>query len=390
MTTARLADVAEINPRGEKVNADDLVSFVGMAELDAMRAEAVPASSRAFAEVAKGYTVFRNGDVLAAKITPCWENGKVGIAHLDHAIGVGSTEFHVLRPRVELHDRYLLHFLRQPHLRAAGELRMTGSGGQKRIPVSFLQKLEIPLPPLPEQRRIAAILDHADALRAKRRQVLTHLDSLTQAIFNDMFGDVVATIPLSEVVVEFRYGTSNKSGATGWPTLRIPNVIDGMIDTTEIKTVDVGEKELERLTLLDGDLLFVRTNGNPDNVGRCAVFTEDAVSRANFETPWIYASYLIRARIRADTEPTFLATFLTTPQGRKLLRDRSKTSAGQYNINIDGIGSVPVPKVDLSKQMEFAAQRDNVAARRAPLLKAQRHDDELVSSLQSRAFRGEL
>ncbi len=81
-----------------------------------------------------------------------------------------------------------------------GERKMTGSGGQRRIPRQFLESLEIPLPPLPEQRRIAAILDKADALRTQRREALAQLDRLAQAIFVEMFGDPAtpsSTLPSS-------------------------------------------------------------------------------------------------------------------------------------------------------------------------------------------------
>ena len=218
MTTTALGNVASINPRGEKIAADQKISFVGMAELDPDAAVARPRITRPFSEVAKGYTVFRDGDVLAAKITPCWENGKVGQARLDHKFGVGSTEFHVLRPNDALDPRYLLHFLRQPSVRIDGELRMTGSAGQRRVPVAFLQNLQIRLPPLPEQRRLASILDHADALRAKRRQVLAHLDSLTQSIFNDMFGG--RTWPTEKLGDRLHFLTS---GSRGWAKYYAPD-----------------------------------------------------------------------------------------------------------------------------------------------------------------------
>lgn len=252
-------------------------------------------------------------------------------------------------------------------------------------------RLEISLPPLPEQRRIAAILDHADTLRAKRRQVLAHLDALSQSIFHDKFGDVPATKPMSAIVEEFRYGTSNKSGDAGYPALRIPNVIGGAIDTAEVKTVEVEPAELRRLTLRDGDLLFVRTNGNPDNVGRSAIFSEAAVKPAGFsDQPWIYASYLIRARLADGVEPRFVAAYLAGPEGRRQLRERSKTSAGQYNINTEALGSLRLPSASLTAQREFARRVGAIEERRKQILEAQVADDELFASLQSRAFGGEL
>src|SRR6185295_543198 len=138
-----------------------------------------------------------------------------------------------------------LHFLRRGSVRLAGERRMTGSAGQRRVPENFLAKLEIPLPPLAEQRRIAEVLDRAEALRAKRRAALAQLDSLTQSLFLDLFGDPATNrkgwpiTTLGDLVAEFRYGSSNKSANQGKPALRIPNVAGGTIDLTNLKLVPV-------------------------------------------------------------------------------------------------------------------------------------------------------
>lgn len=160
-----------------------------MAAVSAEDAKVTSAMARPYAEVRKGYTNFESGDVLVAKITPCFENGKIAEAVLPRQFGFGSTEFHVVRPNPgALEGRYLHHFLRQAWIRVEGERRMTGSGGQRRVPEDFLAQLAIPLLALSDQRRIAAILDQADALRAKRREALAQLDSLTQSTFIEMFG----------------------------------------------------------------------------------------------------------------------------------------------------------------------------------------------------------
>lgn len=174
---------------------DEEVNFVGMADLDADLAQTNAESIRSYSEVSKGYTVFGDGDVLVAKITPCFENNKIGQAQLRRKVGVGSTEFHVVRPMEDLHDRYLLHFLRQDRVRRQGESRMTGSAGQRRVPAEFLQALEIPLPPVDEQRRIATILDCADSIRVKCRRSLQQLDDLTRSAFTAAFGNPMAVGP---------------------------------------------------------------------------------------------------------------------------------------------------------------------------------------------------
>jgi type I restriction enzyme S subunit len=188
---ARLQDVAELNPSLDAILADDeAVSFLPMSAVDAEAVDAVDAESRPFKQVSKGYTPFIADDVLVAKITPCFENGKIAQAKPTRRVGFGSTEFHVIRTnQSELIPRYLVHFLRQERIRKDGERKMTGSAGQRRVPEHFLANLAIPLPPLSEQRRIAEILDKSDALRAKRRAALAQLDTLTQSIFLDMFGD---------------------------------------------------------------------------------------------------------------------------------------------------------------------------------------------------------
>ena len=187
-----LGEVAKLNPTFKSANAapDKLVDFLPMSAVSAELTTVRATEQRRFSEVQKGYTNFADGDVLLAKITPCFENGKISFANVATDYGFGSTEFHVIRAdRQRLDGRYLVHFLRRDEIRVDGARNMTGSAGQRRVPKHYLESLSIPLPSLPEQRRIAAILDQADALRAKRREALAQLDSLTQSIFIAMFGD---------------------------------------------------------------------------------------------------------------------------------------------------------------------------------------------------------
>ena len=304
-----------------------------------------------------------------------------------------NNHAHVLRPTSAIDLAYLCRVLENydvtPFVTGTTRGKLTKAGASEIV---------IPLPPLPEQRRIAEVLDRAEALRAKRRTALAQLDSLTQSLFLDLFGDPVSnpkgwpTTTLGDLVDEFRYGSSNKSASQGRPALRIPNVAGGTIDLTDLKLVPVEAAEFERLRLQDGDLLFVRTNGNPDFVGRCAVFDSTAATTSGFEgNEFIFASYLIRARLPANIiTPVFLREYLLGAEGRRQLRSRSKTSAGQFNINTESLGAIPVPLTPLPLQREFARRVRAVeklkTAQRASLAEL----DALFATLQHHAFRGEL
>ena len=198
--------------------------------------------------------------------------------------------------------------------------------------------------------------------------------------------------PLRTVVQEFRYGTSNKSQEMGLPALRIPNVIRGSVDVTDLKTVPVTDAEFERLALRDGDVLFVRTNGNPDNVGRCAVFETSVIEHAGYDArKFIYASYLIRARLDTHkVNPIALCEFMLGAEGRRQLREKCKTSAGQYNINIEGLGALSIPDFPLDDQDKFADRVKRIREQIRVNALALTHLDSLFASLQSHAFAGEL
>jgi type I restriction enzyme, S subunit len=213
----RLGDVAEINPsmprsiREQK--AACLVPFIGMASVSEQRVASY-GESRPLGSVLKGFTYFQRDDVLLAKITPCFENGKAAhLSNLPAEIGFGSTEFHVLRAGPELDGRYLFHAVTGAGFRAAGERNMTGTAGQKRVPSEFVKRFRIPVPALDEQRRIARVLDNADAVCRKRRESLRLLDVFLRSVFLEMFGDPVRnekgwpTAPLGHLAV-IRRGAS--------------------------------------------------------------------------------------------------------------------------------------------------------------------------------------
>lgn len=181
-TWSTIGQACELNPRRDSLNgheANTSVTFVPMPAVDATSGAISSPQVRPLSVVRKGYTAFKQGDVIMAKITPCMENGKAAIVReLENGLGFGSTEFHVLRPNGVATAEYLYHYIRQQSFRRAAEAEMTGSVGQRRVPADFLRDAPIPIPPIEEQRRIAAKLDDLLGRVAATRERLDRVPAI--------------------------------------------------------------------------------------------------------------------------------------------------------------------------------------------------------------------
>jgi type I restriction enzyme S subunit len=150
------------------------------------------AQLRTFGDVSKGYTLFRDGDVIFARITPCMQNGKSAVARdLENGVGVGSTEFHVLRPTREINAEYLHVIVRLKSFRADAASHFTGTAGQQRVPRSFFDGKIIQVPPLPEQKRIVEYLDglqaKLDEVKRLQTETAAELDALLPSVLHQAF-----------------------------------------------------------------------------------------------------------------------------------------------------------------------------------------------------------
>lgn len=269
-------------------------------------------------------------------------------------------------------------------------------GGQPNISQQIVRGLEVRLPPIAAQRRIVSILDAADELRAKRRKALEELDALVHSAFIDMFGDPVAnpkgwdTLDGAEMFCELTYGTSRKSmdasTSASVPVLRIPNIIGGEITWSDLKYAVPTKSELATLSLQVDDLLFVRSNGNPDYIGRCARFAEPSRS------PCLFASYLIRGRISKSVgvEAGYLKHHIEFPSYRHEVRKEARTTAGNYNLSTAGIRKFRFMKPPVKLQRMFANVVERVQQQKARNRAHLAELDALFASLQFRAFKGKL
>jgi type I restriction enzyme S subunit len=164
--TKTLGEVCQIKPpkieARNKLSSDELVSFLPMEALGIDRKFVRANQEKPLSEVSGSYTYFAEGDVLLAKITPCFENGKLGIAEgLVNGIGFGSSEYIVFRPNQAIHNEWLYYYISREDFRNEGASRMSGAVGHKRVAKEFVESYPIPVPPLPEQHRIVTILDEA-------------------------------------------------------------------------------------------------------------------------------------------------------------------------------------------------------------------------------------
>jgi len=389
--TALIGEVATINPKGpgsRTLSQDDLLDFLPMSDLSEDGTMAVSAQ-RPYSEVAKGYTAFRGGDVLLAKITPCFENNKIGLADVATEWAFGSTEFHVLRPGKDVDSRYLLHFLRQDAIRMAGERRMTGSGGQRRVPKSFLEELPIPLPPLAEQKRIAAILDLADALRRLRRRALDRLNTLGQAIFHEMFSPGIeeGVYPVSELaevvhpdtIVTYGIVQAGEEVEGGVPYIRTGDIVEGTIEASGLRHTDPAiAARFKRSEVRSGEIVMsIRAT-----VGTTAIVP-----------PELDGANLTQGTARISPGPftrqSYLLEYLRSPPVQSWISRQIK-GATFREITLSRLRQLPVsvPSVDL--QTAFEGRYRQAVALRDIAHRQLGAIENVFTALQHRAFTGQL
>lgn len=392
VASAKLSKVAQINPSlNAPLQHDAPVSFVPMAAVSAETAQVESSTERPYSEVSRGYTAFLSGDILVAKITPCFENGKIAQAFLPHSHGFGSTEFHVVRPLPEVSDgRYLHHFLRLDRVRTEGQRRMTGSAGQRRVPSNYLAELVVPLPPLPEQRRIAAILDQAETLRTQRRAALAELDSLTQSIFLDMFGDSRAN-PKAwqtqgiETACELIVDCVNRTApvveeVTPYKMIRTTNVKAGKVNLSSVRCVTLATFKIwnRRATPKRGDVLLTRE----------APLGEAGILDSDDNVFLGQRLMLYRPDQRRMTSEYLLHSFLSPFLQDQFDRHGSGSTVKHLPLPACRAFELRVPPLPL--QQTFATRIQAIEALKAAHRAALAELDALFAALQQRAFAGLL
>ena len=236
-----LDEVCQIKPpkseARDRLTADGMVSFLPMEDMGIGEKYVRATQAKPLSAVVGSYTYFADGDVLLAKITPCFENGKLGIAEgLTNGIGFGSSEYIVFRTDKSLSKEWLYYYLSRETFRVEGAARMSGAVGHKRVSKEFIESYPIPIPPLPEQQRIVSILGEAvDGIATAKANAEKNLQN-ARALFESHLQSVFTQRGDSPVV----------------PIGDVAEVFDGPHATP--KTVDVGPVFLGISALQDGKI----------------------------------------------------------------------------------------------------------------------------------------
>ena len=303
---------------------------------------------------------------------------------------------HFVRLRVaadRLDPWYLARWLTYRQQQRVFEGLCTRWVNQASVRKDDLLSLRIPLPPLPEQKRIAAILAKADRLRRLRRYALDLSDTYLQSVFLEMFGDLYGNPKrwsfkmlgsIADVVSGVTKGRRFGDRETlRLPYLRVANVQDGYLDLAEIKTIEALPSDLERYRLEAGDVLMTE-GGDFDKLGRGAIW------RGQIED-CIHQNHIFRVRLdREQAFAEFFASLLLTRYAKGYFLQASKQTTNLATINKTQLRGFPVPLPPLALQKQFVHIVHKSERLRAQQREAERQAEHLFQTLLHQAFQGKL
>ena len=377
--TKKLGEVAILNPKKSELKdlPDDLlVSFIPMSALDEITQTIKTNELRKLSNVRKGYTYFKEGDILFSKITPCMENGKVAVAkNLKNGIGFGSTEFHVLRPSDKVLSEWIFYIVGSIAFREEAKKHMTGTAGQQRVPIGFLENVKIPLPPLSEQKRIVekieklfAKIHEAERLRAE---------------------SLAASAALLPSALHKVFSSAKKEN---WPNKKLGEVCDFQGGTQPPKSVFKYEpqKGYVRLLQIRDFVSDAKATYIPDSpkLRKCAI-DDILIGRYGASVGKILkgksGAYNV-AIIKAIPNENFLLKdylylFLQSPDIQKGFTNFSKRAA-QAGFTKEELGSFEISLPPLSEQKKIVAYLDAVSQKFQELQKLQQQTAADFSALR--------
>lgn len=371
-------------------------TYLGLEHLASGRLRQISAGLAA--DVQSHKFAFQRNDVLYGKLRP----------YLDKAVlagddGVCTTELLVLRAKPEIDPRFLACVVHAPEFIEHAMSGVTGAH-HPRTSWHHIAEFETPRFDRHEQSAVADLLWGVQGLLVACEAATEHAQELKQAAMRELFTrglrseaqkeTEIGLVPegwnvgsFADVREWLQYGTSVHCSLQkkSYPVLRIPNVEPGKVNDAELKYCDLSDAEAGKYLLQNGDLLFIRTNGVLDRLGSCAVY-DGQPEKA------LFASYLIRARLKPDIDPRFVAYFYASSLGTSLVAGRATPAAdGKYNLNTGTIDSLPLPlPATLDEQCEIVAILDALDRKIALHRQKRAVLEELFQSLLHKLMTGEI
>jgi type I restriction enzyme S subunit len=403
-----LSDIAAVNPKNGELNSL-LSGFIPMALAPTDFNGHLEFEEREWDEIKKKYTHFANGDVIFAKVTPCFENGKAAIvSDLPNGIGAGSSEFYVLRPLTEgISASYIFANIKSHEFMQTGAENMTGAGGLRRVPRKFVEGFKVNLPPQAEQKVIA---DKLDTLLAQVETTKARLDRIPQ-ILKTFRQSVLSAAVSGKLTEEWRKNSGMKSNhySAAWKWTPMPerwsvkeyaDVVVSRLGKMLDKAKNVGtatkylgninarwfefdlkttqeilatDSDREELSLKLGDVLICE-GGEP---GRCAIWG------IKTKEPIVFQKALHRARVNDEIIPQWLI-FNLKNDADSLILDQLFTGTTIKHLTGKALKKYPLRIPPIEEQTEIVRQAEQ------QVKAAQQRVNKLTQSILAKAFRGEL
>jgi len=381
----RLKFVCQISPSKSDIAhfpLDMEVSFLPMERIGEDGTIALE-ETRLIEQVRQGYTYFRDGDVIVAKITPCFENGKGALCHsLVNGIGFGSTELYVLRPKKENEPKFIYYLTKSEMFRVIGAAMMQGAAGQQRVPAEFVSNFQIGFPPFPEQRAIATFLDHEttriNALIAKKERMIELLrEKRTALISHAVTKGLDPTVQMKDSGVEWLGEIPE-----GWEVRRLKNVIQNglvnglfkkkdqygsgtklvnvtdlyndnfLINFADLGRVEAEQEEHETFKVLAGDIFFVRSSLKLEGVGSSACIMD-------VPEPTVFECHVVRIRPSSKLViPKYLINYFNSSLVRQRLVALAETTT-MTTISQPKLASLEVVVPSLAEQLAIIDYLDH-------------------------------
>jgi len=348
----KLGDVFEFSkkPKQIVIEKKEVVPFISMELISETSNKVKGWKLKKISQISSGTFVFKN-DLIIAKITPCFENGKQAILdNLPKNYGFATTEIWALHPKnEEVLIENLYNFLKLPVVRSALASKMEGATGRQRLPRHVLKNLFIPIPPLLEQKKIAAVLRVVQEAKEKTEEVIKAAKELKKSLMKHLFtyGPVsieeaekvklketeIGIMPedwdfltLGELIESTQYGISMRGKVIGkYPILRMNNLIDGHLNTSDLQFLNLKGDVFKKFKLNIGDILFNRTNSF-ELVGKTSIFD----IKGNF----VFASYLIRIIPNINkVYPYYLNYYFNWDKTQNRLKSLASRGVSQSNIS---------------------------------------------------------